>query len=43
MNHLNPTQDVLRRLIAYPTISADSNLQMIEFLADYLDHLGADV
>lgn len=43
MNHLNQTQDMLRRLIAYPTISADSNLQMIEFLADYLDHLGADV
>ena len=43
MNHLNHTRDMLRRLIAYPTISADSNLQMIEFLADYLDHLGADV
>lgn len=43
MNHLNQTQDMLRRLIAYPTVSADSNLQMIEFLADYLDHLGADV
>ncbi len=43
MNHLNHTQDILRRLIAYPTISADSNLQMIEYLADYLDHLGADV
>lgn len=43
MNHLNQTQDILERLIAYPTISADSNLQMIEFLADYLDHLGADV
>ena len=43
MNHLNHTQEILQRLIAYPTISADSNLQMIEFLADYLDHLGADV
>ena len=43
MSHLNHTQDMLRRLIAYPTISADSNLQMIEFLAVYLDHLGADV
>ena len=43
MNHLNHTQEILRRLIAYPTISADSNLQMIEFLAGYLDHLGADV
>jgi acetylornithine deacetylase len=43
MDHLNHTQDVLRRLIAYPTISADSNLQMIEYLANYLDHLGADV
>ena len=43
MNHLNHTQEILRRLIAYPTISADSNLHMIEFLADYLDHLGADV
>ena len=43
MNHLDHTQDILRQLIAYPTISADSNLQMIEYLADYLDHLGADV
>ena len=43
MNHLNHTQEILQRLIAYPTISADSNLQMIEFLADYLNHLGADV
>ncbi|MGB0299270.1 MAG: M20/M25/M40 family metallo-hydrolase, partial [Paracoccaceae bacterium] len=43
MNHLYHTQDILRQLIAYPTISADSNLQMIEYLADYLDHLGADV
>jgi len=43
MNHLNHTQEILQRLIAYPTISADSNLHMIEFLADYLDHLGADV
>ena len=43
MNHRNHTQEILRRLIAYPTISADSNLHMIEFLVDYLDHLGADV
>ena len=43
MNHRNHTQEILRRLIAYPTISADSNLQLIEFLADYLDQLGADV
>ena len=43
MNHLDHTQHILRQLIAYPTISADSNLQMIEYLADYLDHLGADV
>ena len=32
MNHLDHTQDILRQLIAYPTISADSNLQMIEYL-----------
>ena len=43
MNQLDHTQDILRQLIAYPTISADSNLQMIEYLADYLDHVGADV
>ena len=43
MNHLDHTQHILRQLIAYPTISADSNLQMIEYLADYLDHVGADV
>ena len=43
MNHLDHTQHILRQLIAYPTISADSNLQIIEYLADYLDHVGADV
>lgn len=31
---------MLERLIAYPTVSRDSNLELIEFVADYLDGHG---
>jgi len=37
------TVDLLDRLIAYPTVSADSNLEMIEYLADRLGAAGASV
>jgi len=37
------TVDLLDRLIAYPTVSADSNLEMIEYLADRLGAAGAHV
>ena len=41
---LQPSPDVLamiERLIAFPTVSRDSNLGMIEWIRDYLAGLGA--
>jgi acetylornithine deacetylase len=43
MTHLEATQNILGDLIAYPTISADSNLELIAYCADYLEELGARV
>ena len=43
MDVLDRTKDLLRHLIAFPTVSADSNLQMIGFAADLLDRCGAQV
>ncbi len=43
MDALDRTKDLLRHLIAFPTVSADSNLQMIGFAADLLDRCGAQV
>lgn len=43
MDALDRTKDLLRHLIAFPTVSADSNLQMIDFAADLLDRCGAQV
>ncbi|MBZ0129733.1 MAG: acetylornithine deacetylase [Rhodobacteraceae bacterium] len=40
---LNETTDLLAQLIAFPTISTDSNLAMIAFLADHLETAGARV
>ena len=37
------TQDLLGRLIAFPTVSADPNLDLIAFCADLLETAGADV
>jgi acetylornithine deacetylase len=40
---LQPSPDVLamiERLIAFPTVSRDSNLGMIEWIRDYLAGLG---
>ena len=34
--------EMLRRLIAYPTVSRDSNLELIHYARDYLKDLGAD-
>ncbi len=41
MSRLNETIDVLGRLIAYPTISSDSNMDCITYIQDYLTALGA--
>ncbi len=43
MHYLDDTKALLRHLIAYPTISTESNLAMIEFLADRLSAVGARV
>lgn len=40
---LQNTVELLERLIAYPTISADSNLALIDFAATKLETLGAKV
>ena len=33
--------DMIRRLVAFPTVSRDSNLELIEWVRRYLDDLGA--
>ncbi len=43
MDHLTATTTILRDLIAYPTVSADSNLAMIADLAGRLEDAGARV
>ncbi|SPH18189.1 Acetylornithine deacetylase [Defluviimonas aquaemixtae] len=43
MRYLDDTKALLRHLIAFPTVSTDSNLDMIEFLADHLGTVGARV
>ena len=40
---LDDTRALLRQLVGYPTISSDSNLALIEFLADRLGAAGARV
>lgn len=40
---LQTTKDILADLIAFPTVSADSNLDMIAYLASRLEDCGADV
>ena len=40
---LEDTKSLLRSLIAFPTVSSDSNLALIEFLADRLSAAGARV
>ena len=41
MTDLDRTIETLRDLIAFPTVSTDSNLDMIDYLADHLDAAGA--
>ena len=43
MTDLKTTTDLLGELIALPTISSDSNLEMIALLANRLGDLGAEV
>ncbi len=43
MDRLAKTVDILRELIAFPTISADSNLALIDSIADRLENAGARV
>ncbi|KUJ85289.1 acetylornithine deacetylase [Ruegeria marisrubri] len=40
---LEETKRILSDLIAFPTVSVDSNLAMIGYIADYLDACGAQV
>ena len=40
---LQSTKDILADLIAFPTVSSDSNLEMIAYLAARLEDCGADV
>lgn len=40
---LNRSVEILRDLVAFPTVSSDSNLQMIAYLADLFGALGARV
>ncbi len=43
MEVLTRTKSILRDLIAFPTVSADSNLAMINYMADLLHNAGAQV
>jgi acetylornithine deacetylase len=42
-HQLDSTTGLLNRLIGFPTISTDSNIDLIQFAADRLDALGAEV
>ena len=35
--------EMIRKLVAYPTVSRDSNLELIHFARDYLKALGAEL
>lgn len=41
--NLLPSLEMLRRLIGFPTVSRDSNLELIEYVRGYLAPYGADV
>lgn len=43
MAALERTIDILRDLVAFPSISSDSNLEIIDYLAGHLRDVGADV
>ncbi|MCF4097249.1 acetylornithine deacetylase [Maritalea mediterranea] len=40
---LDRTEEILRQLIAFPTVSADSNLDMIHYVANLLEDVGAKI
>ncbi|MGB1276976.1 MAG: hypothetical protein ACPG77_14625, partial [Nannocystaceae bacterium] len=39
--HLNRTKEILANLLAFPTLSGSSNLEMIAYLRDRLEAAGA--
>ena len=41
MDRLARTQEILGRLVAFPTVSCDSNLELIAYAADLLSDAGA--
>lgn len=41
MSYMETTRAYLAEMIAYPTVSTDSNLQLIAWLAERLEHAGA--
>ncbi|WP_343079563.1 acetylornithine deacetylase [Ostreiculturibacter nitratireducens] len=43
MFYLDDTKALLRHMVAFPTVSTDSNLAMIEFIAEQLKAVGARV
>ncbi|MGC1495986.1 MAG: acetylornithine deacetylase [Sulfitobacter sp.] len=43
MDHLKASTEILGDLIAFPTVSTDSNLAIIDYLADRLEQVGAQV
>ena len=43
MTALERTISLLEDLVAFPTVSSDSNLALIDYVASYLQNLGADV
>jgi acetylornithine deacetylase len=43
MSKLEDTIQILNELVAFPTVSADSNLEMIDYLASWLESAGARV
>lgn len=43
MASLNNTKDILKDLIAFPSVSSDSNLELIAYLSQRLEDVGAEV
>lgn len=41
--HARPSVEILRKLIAFPTVSRDSNLALIHFIRDALEPYGAEI
>ncbi|MUZ75497.1 acetylornithine deacetylase [Agrobacterium vitis] len=40
---IDETKEILEKLIAFPTISSNSNLTLIDYVSDYLEALGARI